>query len=194
SEGAAMGNMLTQFGFDILFGTFGLVLAALYAYALWKLRHRGLSWSAGRTTWWMLGSLGLTVYMSTGFGMYIPATYSMHMLGHMALSMVFPLMMVLGAPLTLILEAFEPGRPGSPTIHDWVVALTKSKILLFISPPFVCVVQFLFFFSVLYMSFALYRTATSEQAGHVFMNFMFLTSGYIYFWEVVGPDPLPKRA
>src|SRR5699024_11255464 len=93
SEGAAMGNMLTQFGFDILFGTFGLVLAALYAYALWKLRHRGLSWSAGRTTWWMLGSLGLTVYMSTGFGMYIPATYSMHMLGHMALSMVFPLML-----------------------------------------------------------------------------------------------------
>src|SRR5699024_831642 len=104
SEGPSMGNTVTPFRFDILSGTYVLVLAALYAYALWKLRHRGLSWSAGRTTWWMLGSLGLTVYMSTGFGMYIPATYSMHMLGHMALSMVFPLMMVLGAPLTLILE------------------------------------------------------------------------------------------
>lgn len=194
TEAPSMGNMLTQFRFDILFGTIGLILAALYAYALWKLRQRGLSWSAGRTTWWMLGSLGLTVYMSTGLGMYIPATYSMHMLGHMALSMVFPLLMCLGAPLTLILEAFEPGRPGKPTIHDWAVALTHSKILAFITHPIVNVLQFLFFFYVLYMSFDLYQTANSEHAGHVIMNFTFLISGYIYFWEVVGPDPLPKRA
>lgn len=193
-EAPEMSNMLTQFRFDIMFGTIGLVLAALYAYALWNLRKRGLTWSKARTTWWMLGSLGLTVYMSTGLGMYIPATYSMHMLGHMVLSMVFPLLLALGAPLTLILEAFEPGRPGKPTIHDWVVALTKSKTLAFITHPIVNVLQFLFFFWVLYLSNDLYQLAISEHAGHVLMNFTFLISGYIYFWEVVGPDPLPKRA
>lgn len=194
SEAPSWGNMLTQFRFDVMFGTIGLILAALYAYALWHVRRRGLAWSGLRTTWWMLGSLGLTVFMSTGTGMYIPATYSMHMLGHMVLSMVIPLMLVLGAPLTLIMEAFESGRPGKPTIHDWAVALTKSKILGFITNPIVNVLQFLFFFYVLYLSFDLYQLAISEHAGHVLMNFAFLISGYIYFWEVVGPDPIPKRS
>ena len=194
SEAPSWGNMLTQFRFDVMFGTIGLVLAALYAYALWRVRRRGLEWSGWRTTWWMLGSLGLTVFMSTGTGMYIPATYSMHMLGHMVLSMVIPLMLVLGAPLTLIMEAFESGRPGRPSIHDWAVALTKSKILGFITNPIVNVLQFLFFFYVLYLSFDLYQLAISEHAGHVLMNFAFLISGYIYFWEVVGPDPIPKRS
>ncbi|MGO1986147.1 cytochrome c oxidase assembly protein [Corynebacterium casei] len=194
SEAPSWGNMLTQFRFDVMFGTIGLILAALYAYALWHVRRRGLAWSGWRTTWWMLGSLGLTVFMSTGTGMYIPATYSMHMLGHMVLSMVIPLMLVLGAPLTLIMEAFESGRPGKPTIHDWAVALTKSKILGFITNPIVNVLQFLFFFYVLYLSFGLYQLAISEHAGHVLMNFAFLISGYIYFWEVVGPDPIPKRS
>ena len=194
SEAPSWGNMLTQFRFDVMFGTIGLIFAALYAYALWHVRRRGLEWSGWRTTWWMLGSLGLTVFMSTGTGMYIPATYSMHMLGHMVLSMVIPLMLVLGAPLTLIMEAFESGRPGKPTIHDWAVALTKSKILGFITNPIVNVLQFLFFFYVLYLSFDLYQLAISEHAGHVLMNFAFLISGYIYFWEVVGPDPIPKRS
>src|SRR5699024_11239439 len=93
-----------------------------------------------------------------------------------------------------ILEAFYTGRPGNPTIHDCAVALTYSMILAFITRHIVNVLQFLFFFYVLYMSFDLYQTANSEHAGHVIMNFTFLISGYMYFWEVVGPDPLPKRA
>ncbi|MFH0412204.1 cytochrome c oxidase assembly protein [Corynebacterium sp. L4756] len=194
NEPLTWGNVLTQWRFDVMFGTIGLILAALYAYALWKLHKRGLSWSTWRTTWWMLGSLGLTVFMSSGAGMFIPATYSIHMLGHMVLSMVIPLCWVLGAPLTLIMEAFESGRPGKPTVHDWAVALTKSKILRVITHPIVNVLQFLFFFYVLYISFELYQFAISEHAGHVIMNFTFLISGYIYFWEVIGPDPIPKRS
>lgn len=187
-------NVWTMFRFDIMFGTIALLLAGFYAYALVRLHRRGLSWSADRTTWWMLGCASLFIVMSNGIGIYIPAMYSMHMLGHMILSMVVPLLLVLGAPFTLIMEAFQPGEPGRPGIHDWVESLTKSKVLAFITNPIVNLIQFLIFFYVVYLSFPLYEIAISEHAGHVIMNWMFIISGFIYFWEVIGPDPLPKRA
>src|SRR5699024_10341444 len=67
-EAPALSNRLTQCRFDILFGAISLVPAALYAYALWNLRQRGLSCSKAGTTRWMLGSFGLTGYMSAGLG------------------------------------------------------------------------------------------------------------------------------
>lgn len=192
-EAPTMTNIWTMFRFDIMFGTIALLLAGFYLYALYRLKQRGLTWSVGRTVWFMLGSLTLFVVMSTGIGLYIPALYSYHMLGHMILSMVVPLFWVLGAPLTLILEAFEPGEPGKPTLHDWVEALTKSKLLRFVTNPIVNLLQFLFFFYVIYLFADLYNFAISEHAGHLIMNFAFLISGYMYFWEVIGPDPLPNR-
>ncbi|MDY3127652.1 MAG: cytochrome c oxidase assembly protein, partial [Corynebacterium sp.] len=186
-------NVWAMFRFDLMFGTLGLVLAAAYGYALYKNKQRGLDWSAWRTTWFMLGALSLTVIMSTGIGMYIPALYSMHMLGHMVLSMVIPLFLVLGAPLTLVMQAFEPGQPGTPNLHDWVVAFVHSKTLRYLTHPVVNLLQFLVVFYALYLSFDFYHLAISEHTGHVLMNWAFLVSGYVYFWEVVGPDPLPHR-
>ncbi|KAA8726425.1 bifunctional copper resistance protein CopD/cytochrome c oxidase assembly protein [Corynebacterium phocae] len=184
-------NIWTMFRFDILWGTLGLVLAGLYGYALHRVRQRGLSWPLVRTAWWMAGSLGLVVVMSTGIGLYMPALYSMHMLGHMVLSMVIPLFLVLGAPLTLAMEAFAPA--DEPGIHEWAVAITKSRTVAFITHPVVNVTQFVFFFYAMYMSYSFYEYAISEHAGHVVMNCVFLASGYFYFWELVGPDPLPNR-
>ncbi|NTS21787.1 cytochrome c oxidase assembly protein, partial [Bacteroides fragilis] len=39
-----------------------------------------------------------------------------------------------------------------------------------------------------------YESLGLPHAGHVIMNWVFLASGYIYYWEVIGPDPLPFRA
>ena len=187
-------NVWTMFRFDLMFGSLGLVLAGFYLYALWRLKRRGLTWSAERTAWFLLGSLGMTLILSNGIGLYMPALYSMHMLVHMILSMAIPLCLVLGAPVTLMMEAFEPGAPGKPTLHDAAVALTKSRTLRFLTHPAVNVLQFLTFLYVLYLFPSFYEVAISEHAGHVIMNWVFLISGYIYYWEVIGPDPLPWRA
>ena len=187
-------NVWTMFRFDLMFGSLGLVLAGFYLYALWRLKQRGLTWSVGRTTWFLMGSLGMTLIMSNGIGLYMPALYSMHMLVHMILSMAIPLCLVLGAPVTLVMEAFEPGEPGKPTLHDAAVALTKSRTLRVLTHPAVNVLQFLAILYVLYLFPNFYEVAISEHAGHVIMNWVFLISGYIYYWEVIGPDPLPWRA
>ncbi len=39
------------------------------------------------------------------------------------------------------MEAFEPGAPGKPTIHDAAVAVTKAKVLRFLTHPAVNLIQ-----------------------------------------------------
>ena len=192
-EAPTVFNIWTMFRFDIMFGTIGLLMAAAYGYCVYRVHKRGLSWDKGRTAWFMVGSLGLTLVMSTGLGLYMPAMYSIHMLVHMILSMTIPLLMVLGAPVTLVMEAYEPGPKGQPSPHDYALALTQSKFVRVITNPFVNLAQYLFFLYVLYLFPSLYEFAISEHAGHLIMNYVFLISGYFYFWEVIGPDPLPKR-
>lgn len=186
-------NVWTIWRFDVMFSALGILLAAGYLYAVRRARRAGHDWSRGRTAWFLLGSLGMAVIMSSGVGMIIPATFSMHMIGHMLLSMTFPVFLVLGAPLTLIMTAWEPGEAGTPNLHDWTRAFCQSRGLAIITYPPVNLAQFIFVFYALYLNFDWYQAAISDHAGHVIMNWAFLVSGYIYFWEVMGPDPLPGR-
>lgn len=54
-------------------------------------------------------------------------------------------------------------------------------------------IQFLVVFYALYMMAGFYDYAIQEHAGHVLMNVAFLVSGYVYFWDLVGIDALPRR-
>ncbi|MCS5480319.1 cytochrome c oxidase assembly protein [Corynebacterium sp. YIM 101645] len=192
-EKPTLTNVFTMWRFDVMFGTIASLMTAGYLYGVWRVHRRGGTWPWLRTAMWLTGTVSLFVTTSSGLGMNMPATYSMHMIVHMILSMVVPLFLVLGGPLSLIMAAYEPGAPGQPSAHDWVVAITKAPLLKIISHPAVNTAQFLFFFYVLYIFIPFYELMISEHAGHLSMNWVFLLSGYLYFWELVGPDPLPVQ-
>lgn len=187
-------NVWTIWRFDVMFGTIALLLAAGYLWGLWRVKKAGKDWPVSRTVWWLLGCASLALIMSSGIGMHIPASYSMHMVGHMLLSMVVPLFLAMGGPLGLIMTAWDSGEPGKPNVHDWAYAFTRTRFLRLLTIPWVNLLQFLIVFYVLYLFIPLYDLAISEHAGHLIMNFLFLISGYFYFWELVGPDPIPGRA
>ena len=190
-EKPTLANVFTMWRFDVMFGTIALLLTAGYLYGLWRVRRRGDTWPVQNTVFWLLGTGTLLITTSSGMGLNMPAMYSMHMIVHMVLSMVVPLFLVLGAPLRLLMAAYDPGEPGQPTVHDWVNAYTRSPLLKVLTHPAVNTAQFLFFFYILYLIIPLYELAISEHAGHLAMNWAFLISGYLYFWELVGPDPVP---
>lgn len=54
----------------------------------------------------MSGCAVLLIATSSGVGKYAPAVFSVHMGAHMALSMLGPVLLVLGAPITLALRAW----------------------------------------------------------------------------------------
>lgn len=189
-EEPTLTSVFTMWRFDIMLGTIGILLAGFYLRGLYVLHRKGKKWNHLRTFWWILGCLTLVVTVSSGIGMNMPATFSMHMVAHMFLSMVVPVFLVLGAPLTLILESVDAGEAGRPNMHDWVKAMVDNPLLNFIMHPAVNTIQFILIFYFLYLT-PLYDVMVSEHAGHLIMNFVFVISGYVYYWEMIGPDMKP---
>lgn len=185
-------NVWTMWRFDLLFGALALLLAVGYLYGLRRIRRAGNTWPGTRTVWWVAGCGVLLLTMSSGVGMNMPSVFSVHMVGHMLLSLLIPLMFALGAPLTLLMTAFSSGTPGIPNVHDWVYALTRSRLVGVLTHPLVNTVQFLFFFSVIYLVPSLYQLLISDHGNRLIMNTILLASGCLYFWGMVGPDPIPQ--
>ncbi|WP_454044972.1 cytochrome c oxidase assembly protein [Corynebacterium sp. Marseille-Q2516] len=185
-------NVWTMWRFDILFSSLAVIMAACYLRGVLRLRARGQRWPWVRTAWFMAGCISLGLMMSSGMGMNMMALFSMHMVVHMGLTMVIPVFLVLGNPLTLIMEATEPGPPGQPGLREWTQALCQSRIIGVLTHPGVNTVQFVTIFYLLYLT-PFYPMLVSEHGGHVGMNVLFLLSGYIYFWDMIGSDPVPNR-
>ncbi|OBK13118.1 cytochrome c oxidase assembly protein, partial [Mycobacterium sp. 1245852.3] len=185
-------RILFDWRFDLIFGSAAVVFAALYVTALVRLRRRGDHWPPGRTSSWLLGCAVLLFATSSGVGRYMPAMFSMHMVVHMCLSMLIPILLVLGAPVTLALRALPAaGRDDPPGMREWLLAALHSRFSRFLTNPVVATVLFVAGFYGLYLS-NLFDVTASSHAGHLAMNVHFLVSGYLFYWVVIGVDPTPR--
>jgi putative copper resistance protein D len=185
-------RILFDWRFDLIFGSAAVVFAALYVAALVRLRRRGDKWPPGRTFSWLLGCAVLLFATSSGVGRYMPAMFSMHMVVHMCLSMLIPILLVLGAPVTLALRALPAaGRDDPPGMREWLLAALHSRFSRFLTNPVVATVLFVAGFYGLYLS-NLFDVTASSHAGHLAMNVHFLVSGYLFYWVVIGVDPTPR--
>jgi putative copper export protein len=115
-------RVLFDWRFDLIFGTTALVVAAVYLTAVLRLRRRGDAWPPSRTISWLLGCLALLLATSSGVGRYMPAMFSVHMAAHMLLSMLVPVLMVLGAPVSLALRALPTAGRGEPAGYAGMAA------------------------------------------------------------------------
>lgn len=185
-------NVWTMWRFDIMFGSIALITAGLYLWGVVRARRKGVRWPWFRTAWFMLGSAILLLTMCSGIGLNMPATFSMHMIGHMILAMGVPVAWALGSPGALALEALDEGAPGVPGAREWVEVALDNPVVRYITHPVVNALQFLVFFYILYLT-SIYNVAVTEHAGHLIMNFMFIISGYFYFWDLIGVDPRPRH-
>jgi cytochrome c oxidase assembly factor CtaG/putative copper export protein len=185
-------RVLFDWRFDLIFGTAAVVLAAVYLSAVLRLRRRGDNWPRGRTLSWLLGCLTLLFATSSGVGRYMPAMFSMHMAAHMLLSMLVPILLVLGAPVSLALRALPAaGRGEPPGMREWLLAALHSRLSRFLTNPVVATVLFIAGFYGLYLG-GIFDAAVGSHAGHVAMNVHFLVSGYLFYWVVIGVDPTPR--
>jgi cytochrome c oxidase assembly factor CtaG/putative copper export protein len=185
-------RILLDWRFDLIFGTAAIVLAGLYVAAVVRLRRRGDRWPPGRILAWLLGCLALLFVTSSGVGRYMPAMFSMHMVAHMGLSMLVPILLVLGAPVSLALRALPAaGRDDPPGMREWILVALHSRLSRLLTNPVVATVLFVAGFYGLYLS-SLFDTTVSSHAGHMAMNLHFLISGYLFYWVVIGVDPTPR--
>jgi putative copper resistance protein D len=186
-------RILFDWRFDLIFGTAAIVMAVVYLLGVRRLRHRGDAWPVGRTLGWLCGCAALLFATSSGLGRYMPAMFSMHMVAHMMLSMLVPILLVLGAPMTLALRALPTaGRGEPPGPREWLLAALHSRVSRFLTNPIVATVVFVAGFYGLYFG-GLFDAAVDNHAAHVLMNAHFLLSGYLFYWVVIGIDPAPRQ-
>ncbi|WP_168698639.1 cytochrome c oxidase assembly protein [Gordonia paraffinivorans] len=186
-------RFLTDWRFDLIFGTAAIVLAVVYLRGVIRLRRRGDDWPVGRTFAFLLGCLLLLLATSSGLGRYAPAMFSVHMISHMLMSMMIPVLLILGGPVTLALRALPPaGRGNPPGPREWIQAGVHSGYSKFITHPLFASVMFVGSFYILYLG-GVYEAVVQYHAAHLLMNLHFLLSGYLFYWLVIGIDPAPRN-
>lgn len=187
-----VGRLMFDWRFDLIFGTAALLFAAIYVAGVVRLRRRGDAWPTGRLVAWILGCAVLLVATSSGIGRYMPAMFSVHMAAHMLLSMLVPVLLVLGAPVTLALRALPvAGRGEPPGPREWLLAALHSRVSRVLTHPIVALVLFVAGFYGLYFG-GIFDAAAGTHAAHLAMNLHFLLSGYLFYWVVIGVDPTPR--
>ncbi|NJP46420.1 cytochrome c oxidase assembly protein [Actinacidiphila epipremni] len=165
---------------------------ALYGWGVLRLRRRGDSWSPGRTAAFVLGVLTVGLTMCTRLNDYGMVMFSVHMVQHMILSMLSPILLLLGAPVTLALRALPTAGRGRTGPRELLVKLLHSRYVAVISHPAFTLPLFVASLYALYFS-PLFDTLMRSDAGHIAMMVHFLAVGLLFFWPIMGVDPGPHR-
>lgn len=102
-----------QWSADPFFLVACLLALGLYGWGVLRLRRRGDAWPVGRTVSFAVGVLTVMLVMCTGLNDYGMVMFSVHMVQHMVISMLSPILLLLGAPMTLALRALRPPARGA---------------------------------------------------------------------------------
>ena len=172
-----------------------MVCAAAIMFYIWgvlRLKRRGDEWPMARTASWLLG-IALLFYITCGpVNVYQEYLFSVHMIGHMLLSMAVPVLLVPGAPVTLLLRSVAKRDDESRGIREWVLWAVHTPWARLVSHPIFAGINFagslvLFYFT------PLFSWSVRDHLGHQWMVVHFLITGYLFAQALVGIDPGPHR-
>ncbi len=165
-----------------------LLPAAAYVLGVRRLRARGDRWPVGRSISFLVGGLG-TIALATmsGLAAYDLSLFSVHMVQHMMLSMVATVFLALGAPVTLALRTLPKGPRSAllRLLHSRFAAIVSFPLipwLLFVASPFA-----------LYFS-GWYAATLDNSVLHELLHLHFVAVGALFFWPLLGIDPVPGRS
>jgi putative copper resistance protein D len=180
-------RLLTGWEFEPLAALGALVVGGLYLYGVRRLRSRGDSWSPWRTG--MFVGLGLGSFLlatQSALAAYDTVLFSMHMAQHMVLAMLTPVFLALGAPITLAIRTLPPGgrRVLLAALHSRVAKVLTFPVVagvLFVANPFA-----------LYLT-GWYEATLRSGLLHDLNHLHFVLVGCLWFWPLLGLDPMPNR-
>ncbi|OIJ66867.1 cytochrome c oxidase assembly protein [Streptomyces mangrovisoli] len=165
---------------------------ALYGFGVLRLRRRGDSWPVARTVSFTVGVLTIALMMCTALNDYGMVMFSVHMVQHMIISMLSPILLLLGAPVTLALRALPVAGRGRKGPRELLLAVLHSRYMRIVTHPAFTIPMFIASLYGLYFT-PLFDTLMGSRTGHVVMMIHFLAVGVAFFWPIIGVDPGPHR-
>ncbi|MCX3062593.1 cytochrome c oxidase assembly protein [Streptomyces beihaiensis] len=178
---------------DPFFLVGSLLVLGLYLWGIVRLTRRGDKWPLGRTVSFVVGVLTVVLTMCTKLNDYGMVMFSVHMVQHMIISMLSPILLLMGAPVTLALRALpvasQRGRKGP---RELLLMLLHSRYVRVITHPMFTIPLFIASLYGLYFT-PLFDFLMGSRAGHIAMMVHFLAVGLAFFWPIMGVDPGPHR-
>jgi putative membrane protein len=175
------------FSAELLFAFPFAFALSLYAAGVVIERRRGRAWPWYRSTAWATG----VVLAAAGFvGPLAAAAHHdvvAHMWAHLAVGMTAPLLLVLGAPVTLALRSLHVSRARR------LSRLLRSLPARFVGTPIVAAILSTGVLWVLYTG-ATYRIVQEDPLLHVGVSLHFLIAGCLFTAAIIPIDPAPHRA
>jgi putative copper resistance protein D len=126
------------------------------------------------------------VALVSGIDSYADVSFTIHMVQHLLLSFVAPPLLALGAPVTLAL------RDGGPRTRSRIRRLLRSPVVHAIAHPVVGFTAFVTLPFVLHFT-PLYDLALRDTWVHAVEHVALLAVGALFWWPLVGADPMPRR-
>lgn len=179
-------TVVTESALDVLPAVLIVLVAGLYITGVHRLARRGRSWSAARTTSFMAGVAALAVGTQSGLASYDNVLFSAHAAQHVAIGVVAPFFLALGAPVTLALQASSRG------VQVRVLRVLHSRVVATLTHPVVAWSLFGLSLFVLYFT-PLYELSLRNALVHQLVHLHFVVAGSVFFWTVIGVDPIGRR-
>lgn len=163
-----------------------LLTAVLLAYVLPAVDRRAepRGWSG-----WRIGSFALGIVLiglALQPGLLPTDDFRGHMAQHLVIGMVAPLLLVLGAPMTLLL------RSVTPRVGRFVGEVLRSRPMHLIASPAAALVLNLGGLLAVYGT-PLYAVMQRNSAVHALVTVHVFLAGSLFVWVIAGPDPAPRR-
>ena len=168
----------------------GGLVAAVVAWFLIVRRveqaHPGRGVPRARTAAFLGGLAVIAVALLSGIERYDTTLFSIHMVQHLLLMLVAAPLLALAAPVTQLL------RVASPAWRRRIVRLLHSGPLAALGHPVVAWVTFTLVMWISHFS-PLFDAALENEAIHDAEHVIFLGAGLLFWWPVIGADPVRRR-
>ena len=181
-----LSRMLTAWTFDPFMVLPVLLAGGLYLWGVRMLHQRGDHWPLRRTLYWFAGLVLVFVATSSALGVYDRTLFVVPAIQHMLLQMIAPVGLAMGAPVSLAMRTFPvPWRRV-------VLTVVHSRPVRFVGHPavafaFFAITQFAFYYS------PLYELSLRNVWLHDLSHVHFVLVGFLFFWALLGVDPVPHR-
>ncbi|GAB1795218.1 cytochrome c oxidase assembly protein [Priestia megaterium] len=158
----------------------------LYMWAAASSNATYRKWSLYRTSSWTLGILCAVSSVAGPLAARAHMDFTAHMTGHLLLGMLAPLLMALGAPLTLLLRTLPVHAARK------VSKLLKGRFVRFISSPVTASVLNVGGLWILYTT-SLYGMMHHSFFVHVAVHIHVFLAGYLFTVSMISIDPSPHQ-
>jgi putative copper resistance protein D len=182
---------LPHLGPESVLAVLSVIALLVYLAAVVRLARSGVRWPWWRTVAWIAGTASLFAVTGTWLNGYSMVLFSVHMTQHMVLSLITPLLLLLGAPVTLALRTLPRGRGAAGAPRALLLDALHSRFARFVSHPLFTVPLFIASLYGVYFT-PLFDALMGNPIGHQLMLAHFVVTGLLFFGPIVGQDPWPR--